>query len=186
MSLQLVFPSQAPPGLESELKSILQAQQSDTVPAAPDVFVRIGRLDAILHDGQIPADAHLVGPNGPPVVFLTIPEGIAGIPRDAVLSRLGYTDAEIATLFGGSEAAAVVFKYPNGIQSLAEWDGQFNSGELKRVVRGTWQNLFRTFKDLAEMEGGSLQFEADDRQFVASFPSWGQLRLINVQSYYDI
>jgi len=148
--------------------------------------VRIDRLDAILHDGQIPADAHLAGPNGPPVVFLTIPEGIAGFPLHAVLSRIGYTDAEIASLFGGGQAAAIVFKYPDGVQSLAAWDGDLSSDVLKRVVRGTWQNLFRTFKDLAEIEETPLQFVDDDRRFVASFPSWGRLRLMGVPSYSDI
>jgi hypothetical protein len=119
-------------------------------------------------------------------VFLTIPEGIAGFTVDAVLSRVGYTPAEIANLFGGGQAAAVVFRYSDAVQSLAAWDGDLSGDVLKRVVRATWKNLFRTFKDLAEIEETPLQFEADDRRFVASFPSWGQLRLMGVPSYSHI
>ena len=186
MSSQLVFPNQVPPAVEAAVKSIFQSQPSGTIPATPDIFVRIVSLDAILHDGQMPANAHLAGPNGPPVVFLTIPEGIAGFPVDAVLSRIGYTDADIMSVFRGGPAAAIVFRYPGGVQSLATWGGDLSADVLKRVVRGTWQNLFRTFKDLAEIEETPLQFEDDDRRFVASFPSWGRLRLMGVPSYSDI
>ncbi len=177
MTSRLVFPDQAPPAVQAAVEMILQSQQSRTTPATRDIFVRIGRLDTILQNEQISAKAHLAGPNGPPVVFLTTPEGITGFTVDAVLSRVGYTAAEIASLFGGGEAAAIVFKYPGAVQSLAAWDGSLSGHVLKRVVRGTWDNLFRTFKDLAEIEKTPLQFEADDRRFVASFPSWGQLRL---------
>ena len=185
VSSQLVFPDQAPPAVEAAVKSILQSQPSGTIPATPDVFVRIVRLDAILHDGQIPADAYLAGPNGPPVVFLTIPEEIAKSPG-TVLSRIGYTDADLAYVFGGGQAAAIVFKYPDEVQSLPTRDGDLSSDVLKRVVRGTWQNLFRTYKDIAEIDESPLQFGADDRRFVASFPSWGQLRLMGVPSYSEI
>lgn len=180
MSSPLIFPDQAPPAITAAVKSILQPEQSVTIPAAPNVFVRIARLDTILRDGQIPANAHLAGPNGPPVVFLTIPEGIAGFKVDAVLSRVGYTADEIENLFGGGQAAAIVFRYPDAVQSLAALDGGSSSDVLKRVVRGTWENLFRTFKALAEIDESPLQFEADDRRFVASFPSWGQSRLMGV------
>jgi hypothetical protein len=88
------------------------------MPPAPDVFVRIGRLDRFLHNGQILADAPLAGPNGPPVVFLTIPEGIAGFTSDAVLKRVGYTTSEIAGSFHDSQAAAIVFKFPDAVRSL--------------------------------------------------------------------
>jgi hypothetical protein len=180
VSLQLVFPHQAPPDVEAAVKSILQQQKSGTIPGTPNIFVRIGRLDAFFQDGQIRADELLAVPNGwpPPVVFLTIPEGIAGFTVDKVLLRVGYTPAEIPAVLHGGQAAAIIFRYTDAVQSLAAWDGDFSSDVLKRVVRATWKNLFRTFKDIADSQQTPLHFEADDRQFVASFPSSGQLRLM--------
>jgi hypothetical protein len=180
LARQLIYSEQVSPSLQAAITSILQPQQSKTIPVAPEVFVRIWRLDAILKDGQIIPGTQLAGPNGPPVAFLTIPEGIAGFTVDAVLSRLGYADDEIAKTFGGSKAVAIVFKYPNAVQSLGAVSGELGPDVLNRVVRATWQNLFRTFKDLAEKEGSHLKFQGDDREFVASFPLWGQLRLMGV------
>jgi hypothetical protein len=182
LSRQLLFPDQAPPSLQAAVKRILDSQQSGAIPATPDVFVRIGRLDRFLHNGQILADAPLAGPNGPPVVFLTIPEGIAGFTGDAVLKRVGYTASEITSSFGDSQVAALVFRYPGAVQSLAAINDDLGSHVLKRVVHGTWENLFRTFKDLAELEETPLQFEDDDRRFVASFPYLGRQRLMGLPS----
>jgi hypothetical protein len=136
-----------------------------------------------MHDGRLLSDKRLADPHGPPVAFLTIPEGIAGFTGDAVLSRVGYTAAQVAGFHG--QAAAIVFRYPQAVQSLPSWDGDLGLDVQMRVVRATWKNLFRTFKDLAEIGATPLKFEDDDRRFVASFPSWGQKRLMGA-SYYHV
>jgi hypothetical protein len=183
MSPQLVFPDHTPPSLNEAVQSILLGRRTEAIPREPGVFVRIARLDAVLPGGRVSPDARLAGPNGPPVAFLTVPEGVAGFSPEAVLSRVGYTPDEVTNLFRDGRPAAVVFRYPDGVQALAARDGELTGGVSARVALATWQNLFCTFKDLAEDEDSPLNFEADDRRFVASFPLWGRMRLVGVPSY---
>jgi hypothetical protein len=177
----LVYPAAAPPALAGAVDRLVNGRRSDGHVDDPGVFVRIARLDAVINGGR-PADAARLA--GPPAVFVTIPEAIAGLPVDAVLSRVGYASHEIASSFGASAVSAVVFRYPPSVRVEAGVDGDLSSAVLRRVVPATWRNLFRTFADLAAEDMLSDMSEAD-RAFVASFPDWGRLRLMNV-GYRDL
>jgi hypothetical protein len=190
MSVRLVFPDQPPPSVQEAVTTLLPSHQAGIIPTTPDVFIRIVRLDAVLESGQILTAAQLAISThpptpAPPVAFLTIPEGIVGFAADAILSRLGYTASEIVDVFHGSQAAAIVFKFPNAVKFLTSLDDGASSSVLQRVVPSTWDNLFRTFTDLATHEENPLHLSDDDRQFVASFPLSGQSRLKS-ESYSQI
>jgi hypothetical protein len=186
MGAQLVFPAAVPSAVKEAVDSFVAATPSPSPPALPTVFVRICRLDTVVHGNALRPDVRLAGPSGPPVSFLTVPEGVIGHSADTVLWRVGYTSAERAQLLkNDGHVAAVVFRYPDHVQSVATLDGKLAGDADKRVARATWDNVFRTFGDLAEIDQ-TLVFDDDDRRFVASFPIWGRKRIKGVPSYWDI
>lgn len=186
MSATLVFPAAAPAAVKDIVESILAANVPSPSTQPPTVFVRVRPLHAVMNGGALAHDARLAR-DEVPLTFLTVPEGIDAHSPDAVLRRLGYTEGDITAFFGKHpRIAVIVFRYADPVRSLTALDGNLSEDVDKRVVRATWDNVFRSFADLADTDPSPLHFEDDDRRFVASFPAWGRMRLKGVPSFWDI
>ncbi|MBA4190723.1 MAG: hypothetical protein C0467_22285 [Planctomycetaceae bacterium] len=135
-------PSDVPAALKPHIERLLAADQKPVNPentTANGVFLRVlSRHHAM--DGAKLKSGGWIGPR--PAVFLTVPEAAYGRDLLGIFSAIGYDPEDILDTERGVEKVAVLFAYPEKVQTSDVKDGALPAEWDCRVFLATWDNLF--------------------------------------------